>query len=48
MEGLRKKKKYVVAIVEVRQPERYKQFEIKLPSNVAKVTGVIITSSKID
>jgi len=46
MEGLRKKKKYVVAIVEISQPERHKQFEIKLPSNVAKVTGVIITSSR--
>jgi hypothetical protein len=41
-----KKKKYLIHTMEISQLERHKQFEIKLPSNVKKVTGVIITTGR--
>lgn len=39
------KKRYSIYILEINQFERHKSFEIKLPGNVRKVSGVIITSS---
>lgn len=39
------KKKYRIEVIEISQFERHKQFEIKFPANVKKVTGVIITTS---
>lgn len=41
------KKKIVVYKLSVNELERHRQFEIKLPANVKKVTGIILTVSKI-
>jgi hypothetical protein len=40
-----KKKKYKILSLAITQLERHKEFEIKLPLNVTKVTGTIITTS---
>jgi hypothetical protein len=40
------KKKYLIKIIPITQLERHKVFEIKLPANVKKVSGVIITTSQ--
>jgi hypothetical protein len=47
--GLKKKplKKIVVYTLEITALERYKQFEIKLPGGIKKISGIIITTSKI-
>lgn len=40
-------RKIVVATLEITALERYKQFEIKLPGGIKKITGIIVTTSKI-
>lgn len=39
------KRMVIVTKVKIDQPERFKRFEIRLPSNVTKVTGVLVTAS---
>jgi hypothetical protein len=41
-----KKKKYLIHTMEISQLERHKQFEIMLPANVKKITGVIISTAR--
>jgi hypothetical protein len=41
------KKKIVIHRLDITELERHRQFEIKLPANFKKITGVIITVSKI-
>lgn len=41
-----KNKKVIIHTLEISQPERLRQFEIKLPANIKCIKGVIITSSK--
>lgn len=41
-----KRKKYKILSLAITQLERHKEFEIKLPLNVTRVTGVIITASQ--
>jgi hypothetical protein len=40
-----KKRKYLIEVLEISQVERHRQFEIKLPANIKKITGVIITTA---
>jgi hypothetical protein len=40
-----KKKKYLIQILEISGLERHRQFEIKLPANIKRITGVIITTA---
>lgn len=39
------KRKIIITKVEVNKFERFKPFEIKLPANVTKVTGILVTAS---
>ena len=39
------KRKIIVTKIEINQFERFKPFEIKLPANVKKVTGILVTAS---
>jgi hypothetical protein len=39
------KRKIIVTKVEVNKLERFKPFEIKLPGNATKVTGILVTAS---
>jgi hypothetical protein len=39
------KRKIIVTKVEIEKFERFKPFEIKLPANVKKVTGILVTAS---
>jgi hypothetical protein len=39
------KRKIIVTKVEVSKLERFKPFEIKLPANVTKIKGVLVTAS---
>lgn len=41
------KRKIIITKMEIKQAERFKLFEIKLPANVTKVTGILITASAI-
>jgi len=41
-----KRKRYKILSIPITQLERHKEFEIKLPLNVTRVTGVIVTTSK--
>jgi hypothetical protein len=47
MATIKKKKRVMIHSLEITELERFRQFEIKLPANVKKVTGVIITVSQI-
>jgi hypothetical protein len=40
-------RKILIYKLEISQLERHRQFEIKLPANLKKIKGVIITVSKI-
>lgn len=40
-----KRRRYIIHKVIINDYERHKQFEIRLPNNVKKVTGIIITTS---
>lgn len=46
MSKTRSKRKYIIQVLEINDLERFRQFEIRLPANVKKVTGVIITTSQ--
>jgi len=37
----------IVTKVKITQLERFKRFEIRLPSNVTRVTGVLVTASLV-
>jgi hypothetical protein len=39
------KRKIIIAKLEVTRPERFRPFEIRLPSNVKKITGILVTTS---
>lgn len=39
------KRKIIITKIEVTKLERFKPFEIRLPSNVKRVTGVLVTAS---
>jgi hypothetical protein len=39
-----KKKRFIITPLAIEQPERHKQFEIKLPAHVHKVSDIIITT----
>ena len=39
------KRKIIVTKIEVSKLERFKPFEIKLPANVTKVKGILVTAS---
>lgn len=41
----RTKRRIIVVKFEVNKLERFKPFEIRLPSNVKKVTGILVTTS---
>lgn len=42
----RTKRKIVVKKVEITELESFKAIEIKLPANVRKVTGILVTASE--
>jgi hypothetical protein len=39
------KRKTIITKFEVTKLERFKSFEIRLPANVKKITGVLVTAS---
>ncbi|MBX2956301.1 MAG: hypothetical protein KF846_09100 [Cyclobacteriaceae bacterium] len=39
------KRRIIIAKLEVNKLERFKPFEIRLPANVKKVTGILVTTS---
>lgn len=39
------KRRIIIAKLEVEKLERFKPFEIRLPANVTKVTGILVTAS---
>jgi hypothetical protein len=39
------KRKIIVVKLEVNKLERFKSFEIRLPANTRKVTGILVTTS---
>lgn len=39
------KRRIIITKVEVNKLERFKPFEIKLPANATKVTGILVTAS---
>lgn len=39
------KRKIIITKLEVSKLERFKSFEIRLPANVKKVTGILVTAS---
>jgi len=39
------KRKVIITKVSIEKLERFKPFEIRLPANARKVTGVMVTSS---
>jgi hypothetical protein len=41
----RTKRKIIVVKFEVSKLERFKPFEIRLPANVKKVTGILVTAT---
>jgi hypothetical protein len=41
------KRKIILTKLEVNKLERFKSFEIRLPANVKKVTGILVTTSAI-
>ncbi|MEX1239458.1 MAG: hypothetical protein WEB30_07065 [Cyclobacteriaceae bacterium] len=40
------KRKIIVTKVEVTKMERFVPFEIKLPANITRVTGLLVTASR--
>lgn len=40
------KRKTIVSKIDVTKMERFVSFEIKLPANVTKVTGLLVTASR--
>lgn len=38
-------RKIIIVKLEVNKLERFKPFEIRLPANVKKVTGILVTAS---
>jgi len=47
MEAIIKKKKYKVFTLNINQLERHKSFQIRIPANVKKVSGIIITATSL-
>lgn len=43
--NFKRKKRYLIHKIEINVNETSKQFEIRLPSNVKKVSGVIVTAT---
>jgi len=41
----RTRRKIIVVTLEINKLERFKPFEIKLPANVKKVSGILVTIS---
>jgi hypothetical protein len=41
----RSKRKTIITKVEITKLEKFKPFEIRLPANVKKITGVLVTAS---
>ena len=39
------KRRIIIAKMEIEKFERFKPFEIRLPANVTKVTGIAVTTS---
>lgn len=39
------KRKIIIAKLEITRLERFKPFEIRLPSNVKEITGILVTTS---
>ena len=39
------KRRLIIAKLEVNKLERFKPFEIRLPANVKRVTGIAVTTS---
>ena len=39
------KRRIIIAKLEVSKLERFKPFEIRLPANVNKVTGILVTTT---
>ena len=39
------KRRFIIVKLEVDKHERFKPFEIRLPANVTKVTGIAVTTS---
>lgn len=42
------KRKIIIAKLDVTRFERFQPFEIRLPSNVKKITGILVTTSAHD
>lgn len=40
------KRKIIITKIEVTKLERFVPFEIRLPANVSKVTGLLVTASR--
>jgi hypothetical protein len=40
------KRRFIIAKLEINTLERFKPFEIRLPANVKKVTGIAVTTSR--
>lgn len=41
----RVKRNFVVLHLTIEYPEKFKPFEVKLPANVRRVTGIMVTAS---
>ena len=41
----RTKRKIVITTVLISKPERYKTIDVRLPSNVTKITGILVTTT---
>jgi hypothetical protein len=41
------KRRIIIAKIVVNKLERFKPIEINLPSNVVKITGILVTTSKL-
>jgi hypothetical protein len=39
------KRKIIIAKLEINKLERFKPFEIRLPANTKKITGIVVTAS---
>jgi hypothetical protein len=44
----KKKTKIIIHTIEVDEPERHRQFEIKLPANIKRIKGVILATTGKD
>lgn len=40
------KRKYVVVVLDITKLEKFKPIDLRLPANVKRVTGVLVTTSK--